>query len=382
MPSHDACYKLLFSTPEFVRDLLRDFVPSAWVRALDFDTLERISSNYVTDRLRQRASDMVWRIQAGGEWVYLYLLIEFQSTIDRHMAIRMTNYVTSLDLELIRGRNILPDGQLPPVLPIVVYNGEGSWTAKTDIAELSPRLPDDLCRCQPRCEYLLVDARRYSDEELATLDNLVAAVFRFENAETETAMLEAVRWIRLRVADDPVLEDTFVRWLKHVGSRHRRAGLYLTDIHNLMEAEMSLSTNIAQWKANYKREGLQEGWQVGLQEGRREGRQVGLQEGRQAGLQEGRQVGLQEGRQAGLQEGRQVGLQEGRQAGLQEGRQVGLQEGLQQGQAMLLRNLLAKRFGPLPAELESRLNSARLEQLEAWGERLLSAQHLADVFED
>lgn len=139
-------------------------------------------------------------------------------------------------------------------------------------------------------------------------------------------MLEAVRWIRLRVANDPVLEDTFVRWLKDVGSRHRRAGLDFTDIHNLMEAEMSLSTNIAQWKANYKREGLQEGRQEGLQEGR--------------------------------------------------------QEGLQQGQALFFQNLLTKRFGPLPAELESRVNRASPEQLRAWGERLLSAQHLADVFED
>ncbi|UXC36131.1 DUF4351 domain-containing protein [Cupriavidus gilardii] len=130
-------------------------------------------------------------------------------------------------------------------------------------------------------------------------------------------MLDTVRWLRRRVADNPVLSNTFVRWLKDVGSRHRHAGLDFTNVHNLMEAEMSLSTNIARWKANYRLEGLQEG----------------------------------------------------------------RQEGLQQGQAMMLRNMLAKRFGPLPAELETRLNGASAEQLQAWGERLLSAQHLADVFE-
>ncbi|MCG5259164.1 DUF4351 domain-containing protein [Cupriavidus gilardii] len=253
-----------------------------------------------------------------GEWVYLYLLIEFQSTVDHHMAIRMTNYITCLDLELIRGQNMLDGGRLPPVLPIVIYNGDGKWTATTDIADLSPRLPGRLSRCQPRCEYLLVDASRYSDEALAKLDNLVAAVFRFENATSETTLLDTVRWLRQRVADSPVLSNTFVRWLKDVGSRHRHAGLNFTDVHNLMEAEMSLSTNIAQWKANYKREGLMEG----------------------------------------------------------------RQEGLQQGQALFFQNLLTKRFGPLPTEVETRLNQASPEQLQAWGERLLSAQHLADVFED
>ncbi|MCG5259163.1 hypothetical protein EM868_02910 [Cupriavidus gilardii] len=65
MPSHDACYKTLFSTPEVVRDLLRDFVPGDWVQSLDFDTLERSAGSYVTDSFRQHASDMVWRIQAG-----------------------------------------------------------------------------------------------------------------------------------------------------------------------------------------------------------------------------------------------------------------------------------------------------------------------------
>ncbi len=321
MPNHDACYKSLFSTPDLVRDLLRDFVPGDWVRTLNFDTLERRSGAYVTDGFRQHASDMVWRIQAGGEWVYLYLLIEFQSTVDRHMAIRMTNYITCLDLELIRGQNMLAGGRLPPVLPIVIYNGEGKWTATTDIADLSPRLPGELSRYQPRCEYLLVDASRYTDEALAKLDNLVAAVFRFENAASEETLLDAVRWLRQRVADNPVLSNTFVRWLKDVGSRHRHAGLDFTDVHNLMEAEMSLSTNIAQWKANYKREGLMEG------------------------------------------------------------RQEGRQEGLQQGQALFFQNLLTKRFGPLPTEVETRLNQASPEQLQAWGERLLSAEHLADVFE-
>lgn len=325
MPNHDACYKTLFSTPELVRDLLRDFVSGDWMRTLDFDTLERRSGTYVTDAFRQHASDMVWRIQAGGEWVYLYLLIEFQSTVDRQMAIRMTNYVTCLDLELIRGQNMLDGGRLPPVLPVVIYNGEGRWTATTDIADLSPRLPGELSGYQPRCKYLLVDASRYSDEELARLDNLVAAVFRFENATSEETLLDTVRWLRRRVADNPVLSNTFVRWLKDVGSRHRHAGLDFTNVHNLMEAEMSLSTNIARWKANYRLEGLQEGRLEGLQEGR--------------------------------------------------------QEGLQQGQAMMLRSMLAKRFGPLPAELETRLNGASAEQLQAWGERLLSAQHLADVFE-
>lgn len=63
--SHDAGYKLLFSHAELVADLLRGFVPEAWVRELDFASLERVSGSYVSDDLRDRHSDVIWRIRWG-----------------------------------------------------------------------------------------------------------------------------------------------------------------------------------------------------------------------------------------------------------------------------------------------------------------------------
>ena len=41
---HDHSYKLLFSHPEMVRDLLTGFVKEAWVEQLDFSTLEKTNS--------------------------------------------------------------------------------------------------------------------------------------------------------------------------------------------------------------------------------------------------------------------------------------------------------------------------------------------------
>jgi len=76
---HDHSYKLLFSHPEMVADLLRGFVLEDWVKDLDFATLERVSGGYVADDLRERGDDIVWRVRFGREWLYVYLLIEFQS---------------------------------------------------------------------------------------------------------------------------------------------------------------------------------------------------------------------------------------------------------------------------------------------------------------
>jgi hypothetical protein len=64
----------------------------------------------------------------------------------------------------------------------------------------------------------------------------------------------------------------------------------------------------------------------------------------------------------------------------QELRQEGWQKGRQEGELMLLIRLLQKRFGELPDPVRARLCSAGPHQLEHWGERLLEASTLSDLF--
>ncbi|WP_339855577.1 Rpn family recombination-promoting nuclease/putative transposase, partial [Porticoccus hydrocarbonoclasticus] len=67
MDEHDIVYKLLFSHHEMVRDLLAGFLPPAWTAVLDLDSLEKMNGSYVTDDLRGRHGDAVWRIRWGEE---------------------------------------------------------------------------------------------------------------------------------------------------------------------------------------------------------------------------------------------------------------------------------------------------------------------------
>ena len=56
--------------------------------------------------------------------------------------------------------------------------------------------------------------------------------------------------------------------------------------------------------------------------------------------------------------------------------------GIEKGEAALLRRLLTRRFGPLPEWVDERLSHAAIEDLETWGDRVLDAAKLTDVFED
>jgi predicted transposase YdaD len=132
MANQDHAYKLLFSHAEMVRDLLEGFVKEEWLSQLDYESLEKVGSSYVSDDLRERSDDVVWRVRWGEDWIYLYLLLEFQSTVEAYMAVRILTYVGLLYQDLIRTRQLAADGRLPPVLAIVLYNGAARWRAPED----------------------------------------------------------------------------------------------------------------------------------------------------------------------------------------------------------------------------------------------------------
>lgn len=144
---HDTGYKLLFSHPEMVRDLITGYLPGDWVRDADFSTLERINASYVADKGANRHDDMVWRVRMGDTWLWIYLLLEFQSKPDPWMAVRMLVYLGLLAQDLIK-RGELVQGKIPPVVPIVLYNGEPVWHAPVEVADCFIHAPVD---CRPIC---------------------------------------------------------------------------------------------------------------------------------------------------------------------------------------------------------------------------------------
>ena len=113
---HDSSYKFLFSTPELVRDLIIGFVPDEWLHSLDYSTWKSPRQlrhrGLSSPRRRHRLAG-----QGRGEWVYLYLLIEFQSSVDKYMALRMMVYQGLLYRDLIKRGEVLADGRLPPICP-------------------------------------------------------------------------------------------------------------------------------------------------------------------------------------------------------------------------------------------------------------------------
>nr|VFJ53682.1 MAG: protein of unknown function (DUF4351) [Candidatus Kentron sp. FW] len=73
-------------------------------------------------------------------------------------------------------------------------------------------------------------------------------------------------------------------------------------------------------------------------------------------------------------------MERGIEEGMGKGLEQGLALGIGKGEAGFLIRQLGYKFGILPPELLQRIESARPEDLALWGQRVLNAKTLNDVF--
>ncbi len=288
---HDAAYKLIFARPRMVRDLLEGFAARGWSAALDFDRLEPVPASFVSRDLQQRHGDLMWRVRFAGEhWLYLVLLIEFQATIDPAMAVRMLTYTALLYQRLDADGALREHGGLPPVLPVVLYNGRRRWTAPVEMADLVATGDAMLAPYQPSQRYYLLDAGRMSDADLPP-DNLVSALVGLEKARDAAGLGGALKPLigLLRAAGDDHLTRAFAAWLRQ-GLRlaGRRPADGREPLAELQETQTMLEENVREWT----REWLEQGRAQGIEEGRAQG----VEQGRAQGVEQGRAQGVEQGR--------------------------------------------------------------------------------------
>jgi predicted transposase/invertase (TIGR01784 family) len=283
---HDTGYKELFSYPEFVQQLIEGFAPAEIAKLMDFSTLKSHSGNYITPLFEEKIEDVVWSVEVTWEGVtqrvFLYILLEFQSSVDRTMPIRLLHYAACFYSELLKQKVIMPGQGLPPVFPVVLYNGSERWTAPLDIFEMiTPEPPDFLKIYQPHLRYYLVDEGRYTDEQLGLVQTPLSGVFSVENAgESWETLQRAVDRIVAIIQADPNkerIDKVITRWIK----RHLQrlgAEVNLDQLNSLVEDKDMLAENLENLVQKERRAGEQ----LGIEKGRQEAEKRALESKRNA----------------------------------------------------------------------------------------------------
>jgi predicted transposase/invertase (TIGR01784 family) len=150
----------------FVKKFMRGIIPEKMADQLGagefpLGNLVLENTTFVPSDLRDKHSDVVWRISLDGYEAYFYILIEHQSSVDFLMPFRLLNYMTQLWLRYVTdaGRDARrKDFKLPPIVPVVFYEGERKWSADLRFSD-KVRSFDTFSRYVPEFEYKLVSLR-------------------------------------------------------------------------------------------------------------------------------------------------------------------------------------------------------------------------------
>ncbi|MEO5350864.1 MAG: Rpn family recombination-promoting nuclease/putative transposase [Magnetococcus sp. YQC-3] len=290
---------------------------------LDLSQMRRLNTKFTAKTGQWRRGDIVWEIpvRAGG-CLFLLLLLEFQSEIDEWMVLRLDVYTGLLYQQLVDERKLTPSDGLPPVLPVVIFNGEPRWGAATSLRDLI-RLPagSPLWKYQPEMRYHAIDEGRFPEEELKGLHSLTAIFFRIGHPASPVSILDAsrdlVEWFA-KHPDGPPVKRLF-RELLAVGLERFKGSHSLPRIpEELEEVVNMLATHVEKWSRDIEQKGIL----------------------------------------------------------------IGKQEGEQIGEAKMLTRQLQRRFGDLPAWASQKIADAKLSTLEEWSLRILDATTLESVLAD
>ena len=113
--------------------LITSFVEEDFVKDITLEGMDLIDRSFISEEFLSRESDIIYRINLKNTEAYIYILLEFQSMVDKSIPVRMLLYILQFyDLLLRNSRK----GLLPSVFPILLYTGQDNWTIPSNIKDL------------------------------------------------------------------------------------------------------------------------------------------------------------------------------------------------------------------------------------------------------
>ena len=265
-PGSDPIYKRLYAFPEMVADLLRSLFPGNMLGA-DYGSLGKLPAEYVGDDFHQRRGDTVWRLRtatAPDGWLHVLVMLEFQSRDDAGMALRVLEYTAMLYRELLREGWGAP---LPPVLPVVLYNGDRPWRSASQVRDLVAPTGPALEPFQPRQRHVVLDERHAAADDPGLRD-LTRAVMLLEQSRSagDLANVAGLLSARLKAKGHDELRRAFADWLV-ILLRRLEGGAGAEPPHvgmSLEEVTMTLEERVAEWPKPYIEQGISLGREEGI----------------------------------------------------------------------------------------------------------------------
>lgn len=266
---HDATFRQFLSQPTIARDFMALHLPAEFLALCDLDTLKLESGAFVEEDLRQYFSDILYSLKTTSrDDGYIHVLIEHQSSPDRHMAFRLMRYaIAAMQRHLDAGHK-----KLPLVIPVLFYSGKRSpypystrWLDEFSIPAFASRLYSNA--------FPLVDVTVIPDEDIvghrsmAALTLLQKHIHQRDLAELIDKLAPVI--LAGYLSSSQVI--SLVNYLLQAGETADADLFVRTLAQRVPQHEDALMTIAQQLEQKGIEKGLQLGEQRGLVKGRSEG---------------------------------------------------------------------------------------------------------------
>jgi predicted transposase/invertase (TIGR01784 family) len=254
---HDLSYSLLFSNKVIFRQLLETFVKQPWVSEIDFENIEKLNKTFISKKHRKHESDLIYKVKLKEQTAYIVILMEFQSTVQPFMAVRVLHYMMSFYLDLINQKG--KPKKLPPVFPIVLYNGKDKWTAPVEIKDLIEK-HELLGEFGVQFKYFKIAENEFSAESLLKIQKVISTIFFTEIHYDIDILLGEIR--SLFKKEDRSAVSLLFNWFRHLYENKRVTEADFEKLNQVYydEGEFNMLVEaIKQEKSNLLKQGKIEG---------------------------------------------------------------------------------------------------------------------------
>jgi Putative transposase, YhgA-like. len=199
---HDRSYKDLYSNKIVFLNLVKEMLKAPWANDLKEDNLILVDKEYILSDYEENESDIVYKANIGGKEVIFYILLEFQSTVDYRMPLRLLFYINEIFRDHIKNltvedRKNKKGFKVPAIVPIVLYNSIRKWNAPKyfkDIVNKSEMFGDNIVNFR----YELFDVNhQYTKEELIKNNNITSAIFLLDQKVEPLEFLNRLKAVAL-----------------------------------------------------------------------------------------------------------------------------------------------------------------------------------------
>ncbi|PZD57499.1 ISNCY family transposase, partial [Pantoea ananatis] len=266
---HDATFRQFLTQPEIARDFMELHLPAELRAVCDLSTLKLESGSFVEDDLRQYFSDVLYSLKtAQGDDGYVHVLIEHQSSPDKHMAFRLLRYaVAAMQRHLEAGHK-----KLPLVIPVLFYTG------KRRPYPYSTRWLDDftdpaLANRLYSTAFPLVDVTIIPDEEIAEHRSMAALTLLQKHIHQRDLAELVDKLVPVLLAGYLSSSQvvSLIHYIVQAGETADAEALVRELAHRVPQHGDALMTIAQQLEQKGMEKGMEKGIQLGREEGRSEG---------------------------------------------------------------------------------------------------------------